>query len=58
MVKSLSTKTIAVHAGKLPNVMRRPYAIRVEGEPSTTRAMSGIRKYLTDNKIRVEISNI
>lgn len=34
---------IAVHATKHPNVFRRPYGTRVEGEGSSTIPMSGLR---------------
>ena len=44
MVKSLSVLTIVVHAGKHPNVFRRPYGTLVEGEPSTTRFKSRYRR--------------
>ena len=52
MVKSLSVKTIAVHAAKHPNVFRRPCGTLVEGERSTTIPKSGYGK-----RIRVEIPN-
>ena len=50
---------LGVHAGKFPNVFRRPYGTLVEGKPSTTIPMSGFGN--TDYfsyKIKVEILNI
>ena len=44
MVKNLSVLIIVVHAGKHPNVFRRPYGTLVEGEPSTTRFTSSCRQ--------------
>ena len=54
MVKNLSINFtnlcklgIAVHATKHPNVFRRPYGTRVEGEGSTTRF---VLSYRLENK--------
>lgn len=50
--------TMAVHAAKYPNVSRRPYGTRVEGERSSTIPHEGFENIIVDGyKIKVEILN-
>ena len=42
--EGLKTQGLVVHAAKHPNVFRRSYGTRVEGERSTTRFSSSYRQ--------------